>query len=49
MGWIELTARVRAMNRIMRGGEPDPDRWSPASRDNFAELHAKREKLRGRG
>lgn len=29
-------------------GKPDPHRWNRQSRENFADLDAKRRKLRGR-
>lgn len=52
MGWGELRAwlavRTRQLEEAAKAHEPDPDRWTPASRDNFADLDAKRRQMRGR-
>jgi hypothetical protein len=48
MGWLELCAWVRGMNLMNRAGDPDPERWTAASRDNFTELDQLRQKMRGR-
>jgi hypothetical protein len=47
MGWLELQGWIRAINRHREGGEPDPEKWTPASRDNFQDLDAQRRALRG--
>lgn len=50
MGWRELRAWLGVMGRqtSQSTSRPDPNRWTAASRDNFAELDEKRRKLRGR-
>jgi hypothetical protein len=48
MGWLELMAWLKAMQKQRRGGEPDPDHWTEASHRNFAALRAERERVRGR-
>lgn len=51
MGWRELCAWHEAMSRQRQRGtsaEPDPERWTEASRRNYAMLDAMRQKARGR-
>lgn len=48
MGWRELRAWLAVMGRQHQVGRPDPHKWSQASRENFAELDAKRRQMRGR-
>lgn len=48
MGWLELMGYLGVMRKHREGGEPDPDRWTQASDDNFASLRAERDRLRGR-
>lgn len=42
MGWL------RAMNRRRQARGPDPERWTDASKRNFDDLHAKRDRIRGK-
>jgi hypothetical protein len=49
MGWRELRAWVRQMNQERSGPPGDPGRLDdPASRRNWAEMAAKRDRMMGR-
>lgn len=48
MGWREFRTWLRTMGEQLRGPEPRPDRWDEAGRQNFDELAARRERIRGR-
>lgn len=48
MGVREMRAYLAVMNEHRTEPEPTPDRWDDASEQNFADLRAERDKMRGR-
>jgi hypothetical protein len=47
IGWRSLRGYLEAMNRQRSGGEPDPEKWTPASRAHFDQMRAEREGREG--